>query len=331
MHYKRNIHKKSTFLITLLLPVLAVLLGAISGKMSNPVYHIGILESGHTTKSNTLITTFNSMEGITTDIANAKTLQTDLRTGNFTAIVEFQPDGSYLIHSVKDKKIVDSINILTDSALKMDTAKVSFDSYSIKTSPSSKILAFMLMFLMVTSTLNATLFLKDKTSGTFLRYLYSSRYTISYLLGNMLYNFIITYLQFFLGITLARFLIPDLGISYGSLLLLGIWLSGLAASFATWIASMFKNDMYANQSSSGIVLLFSLIGGTFIPYPQMPDLLQRLSVISPIRWFLETITSVEQGNPGLLSNNSLIILTVFIAGFLFLAVSGTIYQKKSFI
>ncbi|BCJ93760.1 membrane protein [Anaerocolumna cellulosilytica] len=330
MHYKRNIHKKSTFVISLLLPVLVVLLGFISGKISTPSYRVGILSNDQTNKSNTLLSVCNNLEGISAALTGSETLQSDIRTGNFTAIVEFRPDGSYLLHSVRNKEVINRIEILVDASLNMDTATVSFDLDNIKVSPVSKILAFLLTFLMITSTLSATLFLKDKISGTFLRYLYSSGHTFSYLLGNMLYNFLITYLQFFLGITLAKLLIPNLGISYNLLLLLGIWLSGLAASFATWIASLFKNDMYANQSSSGIVLLFSLTGGTFISYQQMPDLLQHISIVSPIRWFLESVTNVEQGASGLFNNYSLLILTIFIVLFLFLAITCTNYNKKSF-
>ncbi len=117
---------------------------------------------------------------------------------------------------------------------------------------------------MITSTVTASMIIKDKNSGTFTRVLYSPQNIRGYVLGNMLYNFTITYFQYIVSISIIKLFNIDIGMDYIDLILMGVWISALATSFGTFVSSLFNKEMHANLFSTCISLILSLIGGSFI-------------------------------------------------------------------
>ncbi len=127
---------------------------------------------------------------------------------------------------------------------------------------------------MITSTVTASMIIKDKNSGTFTRVLYSPQNIRGYVLGNMLYNFTITYFQYIVSISIIKLFNIDIGMDYIDLILMGVWISALATSFGTFVSSLFNKEMHANLFSTCISLILSLIGGSFIS-EKMPTMLQN--------------------------------------------------------
>lgn len=63
-----------------------------------------------------------------------------------------------------------------------------------------------------------------------------------------------------------------------------------------------------------IAMILSLIGGTFIAFEKMPVMLQRFSVISPVRWFIDNVNGMVQGRSWFSSIQSVVILSLFVLG-----------------
>lgn len=327
-NFKRALHKKTTFFIKLLLPTLVVMLGIAANYANNPVVNIGIVYSGENVKAEAVMQALNDTPGIEARSVNPNMVNTDVILGKYTAVLEFGED-SFTLYSVKDENTRSSLEQLTENYIENQTpVNVDFlQAYNL--SIAQRTTAFILLFLMITATITAALMIKDKNNGTFKRFLHSPQNAVTYVFGNVTYNFLITYFQFFVSVSVVELLGTNIGFDYLNFLVMGIWAAVLATAFGTCMASLFNNEMYANLLSTCIVLILSLIGGTFIPFHRMPAGLQYISVISPWRWFISLITSMEQSGNWYTNLPLILILTLFIVAFFLIALfKNKIRSKK---
>ncbi|AXU81710.1 hypothetical protein HMPREF3081_16790 [Clostridium sp. HMSC19D02] len=334
---KRNINKRIVFLVTLLFPIIIVVLGVLANYISKPSFNIGILdeyknecilkESEKRTYENTIMALENT-QGINTEIADFKTIKTDIITGKYSAVICFNKNG-FELYSIKDKNTNDTLKYLIETYKKdpvpVDISKLQENTLGVL----QRIIAFIVLFLMITSTVTASMIIKDKNSGTFTRVLYSPQNIRGYVLGNMLYNFTITYFQYIVSISIIKLFNIDIGMDYIDLILMGVWISALATSFGTFVSSLFNKEMHANLFSTCISLILSLIGGSFISVEKMPTMLQKISIISPTQWFISFVTYIEERDGSFFNMNYICILTFIIIILALLAMKFTQRSKYS--
>lgn len=317
---KRSLNKKATFLVTIVIPIIVVILGICANYVSMPSFNIGILDANQSEVSQNVIQTLKNADGIHVGLADRNTIHTDIITGKFSAIVDFLDEDNFILYSVKDESIQKNLKQLIDSCI---TNHTSIDINSLQENSlgvAQRTIAFIVLFLMITSTGTASLMIKDKISGTYTRFMYSPQKSGTYIMGNVFYNFLISYFQFFIAVSVTELFRINMGISYSNLLVMGIWVAALSTSYGTCITSMFAKEMYANLFSTFIALILSLIGGTFIAFDKMPLMLQRISIISPMRWFIDATTYLEKGNAWFSGLQYVIILTLFILAFVLISI-----------
>lgn len=298
-------------MVNLLLPIIVVVLGILINSIMKPSFTIGVLNSQNNSAAKNAMQALRDTKGVNVAEADPRNIKLDTITGKYSAVVQFNGN-TFKIYSVKDNNTIiglqhlirgyminsKPINIETIENYSMDFAK--------------RTVAFIVLFLMITSTVNASLIIKDKANGTFKRYRYSMQNSGTYIAGNMIYNFAITYFQFFISVSMIAILRINIHIHYSDFLLMGIWVAALATAFGTCIATIFNSEMYANLFSACIALVLSLIGGTFIPFEKMPSALQRASVISPLRWFIDVTSFMEKGANWFSNTKGIEVLTAMI-------------------
>lgn len=313
-NFKRKMTRKSNFIISLLLPVIVVMLGIAANTASKPSFTIGILSPTSDIRSQQTIDTLRKTSGIDVKNASPVTLHTDLITGRYFAVIEFLSE-DYHIHSIKDKQTTDRlssiINQYAEDSIPADVDQMFQTSLSIP----QRICAFIVLFLTISATMNASFITKDRMNGTLRRIRLSPCSATSYVAGNVIFNSIFTYFQFFIAVSLVHLIHLNTGISYGNYLLMGIWITLFATSFGTCMAFLFYKEMQVNLFAACITVMLSLVGGTFIPLEKMPPMLQKISVISPIRWFIDNVNGMVQGKSWFQGTQSVLILSLFIAVF----------------
>lgn len=311
---KRSCNRRTSFIINLIIPIIVVVLGIFANSVSKPSFSIGTINGDNATS---IVKALSQTTGITVSEASLNTIKIDLITGKYSAVVDFSKS-DYELFSVKDKKTNSELKQIINR-YKTTPAPINIEEIvGTEMSIAERTIAFMVLFLMITATVTAALMIKDKNNGTMKRYKYSPQKLASYVLGNFIYNYLITFLQFFISITFMQVIGTNIGISYGNLLITGVWLSGIATAFGTFISSIFQKEMYANLFAAFIALILSLVGGTFITYDNMPTLLQKVSIISPLRWFIDITQNMENGinwfeNARQVVALSVMILTLLIA------------------
>jgi ABC-type multidrug transport system fused ATPase/permease subunit len=317
---KRSMSKKTGFLLTLFIPILVVILGAAANYIIRPSFPLGIIDTVPTSKTEQIIRMLKQTERVDVSNANPATKKTDIITGRYFAIIEFKNNGFY-IESVKDQKMLKTFSKMVEDCFRepkpLDISKISEPLLGI----AERTCAFIVLFLMITATINASFITKDRNNGTIRRVKYAPCSPFSYVFGNVLYNLTITYFQYFIAISVIEVLCLNTGISYGNYLLMGVWVALFTTAFGTCMASLFRKEMQVNLFATCIALIFSLIGGTFITLDKMPLALKQISVISPIRWFIESVIMMEQGRIWSFNYSAILVLTGFIVLLFTVAIS----------
>lgn len=309
-NWKRDVNRKKNFLIKLIVPILVVVIGIGANVMSKPSFMIGVIGEY---KDNPSIQMIQKMEGFQIEEANPKHIDLDLITGKYSIIVQMNENKEHTFHSIKDEKTTEMMKDLIEngeeSAMLQDKTLIEGVLSELQ-----RMISFLILFLMIMSTLQASSFIKDKTSGTYRRYCISPNLKGTYLLGNLVYNFSITFLQYMIAISIVSVLPLQITIGYRDFIILGLLITSFTTAFGTFFSTLCVKELNANLSATSLALVLSLIGGSFIALQNMPKMLRYTSVISPTRWFNQISLSLEQGHSLIDNANVIGIIMIFMIG-----------------
>jgi ABC-2 type transport system permease protein len=183
-----------------------------------------------------------------------------------------------------------------------------------------------LMFLMFTASYGGRVLLAERNQGTLPRLLVSPTTSAQVLAGKIFGTFLTGAAQVFILI-LASTLFFSL--HWGDPL--GVLVLVLAAVFAAvgWgmlITAVAKTPGQVNWIGTAIMLLFGLLGGSFLNLEGMPDWFNLVSKITPNAWGLDGFTTLAMG--GNLSNVMSPVLGLLAMGIILFIVSLLLFNRK---
>ena len=269
--FKRNWNRRATFIANLAIPILVVILGIFANNISHPSFTIGVINEQYATL---VINRLSDTPGIDISNADVDTVKSDLITGKYSAIVAFSENG-YDLFSVKDQTTNNEIRQILDRYQNSAQIINIYEVIGNEMSVAERTVAFIVLFLMVTATVTASNMIKDKNGGTLRRYKYAPQTSLTYILGNFLYNYLITFFQYLISISFMYLIGVEIGIKYCD---------------------------------------------------NMPAMLQKISTISPLRWFIETTKSMQNGLGWFDNIQQIIILSGMI--FVLLIATSLINKKQ---
>ncbi len=179
------------------------------------------------------------------------------------------------------------------------------------------ILAYMapgmaLLFLMYTVSYGGRSILAERSQGTLPRLLVSPTSTSQVLGGKVLGIF-------FTGVAQVGILILAssifFGVQWGDALGLAILILAVVFAATGWgmlITALARTPAQVGSTGSALMLIFGILGGSFISLEQMPPLVQILSKITPNAWGLDGFTTLALG--GTLANLMQPITALLIMG-----------------
>ncbi|MHC1684725.1 MAG: ABC transporter permease [Clostridiaceae bacterium] len=341
-NFKRALSDKRKFIINLLIPVATIILAMFVNYVSTPSITIGVVKNNDFDEENRIISLLDNTKGINVKIIEDNLLKSDTILGKYGGVIVFDKsfeknevkelDNYLKFYNVKDEKTNDMMKNLIKVYLKgnnpidMESAISEMESGTL--TRGERVIAFLATVLLISAVVNAAILIKDRDENTFNRFIYSPNNKFKYIMGNILYNYVFSYMQLFIAITITQIIGMDLGLSLGTLLCYGMILTLLMTTFGTFIACIFKKELYANLFAAAISLILSLVGGTFIIYDKMPKGLQLLSTITPNRWIIKSVQYLETG---LVNNiNPIIVLIGFSIIFALAATFINVFRKVEF-
>jgi ABC-2 type transport system permease protein len=182
------------------------------------------------------------------------------------------------------------------------------------------------MFLMYTVSYGGRSILEERTEGTLPRLLISPASTAQVLGGKVL-GIVLT------GVAQVGILILAssifFGVKWGDAL--GLVVLILAAVFGAtgWgmlITALARSPGQVGSIGSALMLIFGILGGSFIDLDQMPSFLRTISRITPNAWGLDGFTTLALG--GTLSNLVEPITALLIMGAVLLGIAVVLFNRN---
>jgi ABC-2 type transport system permease protein len=147
---------------------------------------------------------------------------------------------------------------------------------------------------------------------------------------------LVCFAQFSLILLIGRFILPLLGVDafrpgdeWLAVFVVAIAVSLAATGYGIMLGTICRTYEQASMFGSISVVAASAIGGVMVPVYAMPDIMQRISVLSPIGWGLEAFLDVFVRGAGLsavtgelLSLLAFALLSVLIARLFFVRSAG---------
>lgn len=135
-------------------------------------------------------------------------------------------------------------------------------------------------------------------------------------IGKVLFYILVCLFQFICMMLVGIYLLPlfglpslSLGNHYPALFLIALGVSVSAVGFGYFIGSVFRTANQAMPFGAISVVLFSALGGIWVPTEILPPLMQKIAAASPLNWCLEGINQVilrNQGINGIMANFGLL-------------------------
>ena len=186
-----------------------------------------------------------------------------------------------------------------------------------------------LMFLMYTVSYGGRSILAEKTQGTLPRLLVSPTSATQILGGKIFGIFLTGAAQMFILIGGTSLLFQ---LQWGDAL--GVIVLVLAAVFGAtgWgmlITALARSTAQVGSVGSAMMLIFGILGGSFISLENMPDYIRMLSRITPNSWALDGFTTLALG--GTLSALSTPITALLTMGGVLFVISVLLFGKKNLV
>lgn len=195
--------------------------------------------------------------------------------GRYDAVLTFEKDGQYKIKTVRSDDFKESL----ESVISGKGARKAAVENSRKIG--TNILGYMLMFLLMQGVLYARLFTEDKEKHQIERIVCSPVPFSAYLAGHVVFIWTLIFVPSMLVITLMHAAGTAVGFALWQYFLILALLSLLSTCFAMCLNSFFRAADTANMVGSCIVVLTSVLSGTFYDCGDAGSLLDRMLYLIP--------------------------------------------------
>lgn len=215
--------------------------------------------------------------------------KSELLQNRYDAVITIQKDGSLQISTIKSKEFKDTLIrfMKNSSGFKMNDD----DKRKIGTN----IIGYMMMFLLMQGVLYARLFAEDKEKHLIERVSISPVSFQSYLFGHGIYMWLLVFIPSFAVVAIARLFGISVGFSMLQYILLIGLLSLLSVAFALCLNSFFCVADTANMLGSSIIVLTTILAGSFYSFSKKDTLFNKLLHILPQKDFINFTDALEKG------------------------------------
>ncbi len=186
-----------------------------------------------------------------------------------------------------------------------------------------------LMFLMYTVSYGGRSILAERAQGTLPRLMISPTRTAQVLGGKVLGIFFMGVAQ--VGILIlasAVFFQVKWGDPLGMIALILAAVFG-AAGWGMLITALARTPAQVGSTGSAIMLIFGILGGSFINLEQFPPIMQAISKITPNAWGLDGFTTLALG--GTLKNLTEPITALLIMGAVLFGIAVVIFNRSGLV
>ncbi|MGL6198101.1 MAG: ABC transporter permease [Lachnospiraceae bacterium] len=214
----------------------------------------------------------------------------ELVSNKYDAVVTFSDD-SYDIQTIKSTNFKSALE-----AVLADPSGYHGDTLSSR-GTATNILGYMVMFILMQGVFLMYLFAEDKEKKQITRISASPISFTGYLFAHNLFAFLSIFIPTLIILFIVSIIMgADLGMGFVQYTLLIGLLCALATTFSLFLNSLFKIGDSANMSGSAIVVLTSILAGSFYSFEKNNALLDTIITVLPQKSFLTITQAVESSS-----------------------------------
>lgn len=265
---KRLMAKKSTYLLMILIPIVLVLTGSISTRIENKQLRVGIAGSEEYTMA--IEKEIQGLDGVLFETAMKETIHTDQIMGKYHYVFVENEDNDIL------QEIKTSIGTNRDKKMSLMSAR-------------QRMTSMLLTIYMTIATLYGMKYLQDKREKAVERVIVSGGSKCSYLVGCFFSTSLVTGIHLIIVLIIWNIFDTNFSFSIGGTGGVFIYILAIANIYGILITLISKSELMAGVLGSSCAVILSILGGTFVPVSNMPEILQAVSILSPMRWLIQCI------------------------------------------
>jgi len=234
------------------------------------------------------VISYPAASSVQIDFMKERPAASTLAMGKYTAWVEVDKDGEYIVTTFKDASVKKAIESYFESGL------LPIHSKTTQRGIGTNILGMVLMLALMQGVALTTFYPDDRNNSTFKRILTSPVNSRQYLMGQGIFTFICLYVPTFLTIAITKICFKiDIGFELGTLAVLLAILTALATAFALFMASIMDRNI--SLATSGISIVTCILAGCLFNYTNHNKVLDMLSSFFPQKEFMSLTQGVESG------------------------------------
>ncbi|AAK81533.1 ABC-2 type transport system permease protein [Clostridium acetobutylicum] len=267
--------------------------------------------------------TFNNKYVKITTLSEKPALS-ELVLNKYDAVVTYSDNIHFKITTIKSNKLKHELNTF----LKNPKAKSNFKEASAGTrGTGTNILGFLILLLATQEIQFMLLYPEDRDLGTFRRILISPTSFIKYLLSEGIFDFVVAFIPSYIAILITKEIFKvTIGFNYLALAGLLSLLLIFGTSFALLITSIIDDVDNAAMLGTFIVLLCSILSGSFYSFTDDNKILSAIVSAIPYKQYLTLSQGIESGRS--ISNYSSQVLYIISITLVFF-ILGTLVTRKN--
>lgn len=307
-NFYRLLAKKAIIITTLVFIPLMIVGGVYFNSKMEAKANIAVVTSN---KKLNMSNKYMSMK-----VVKEKPSMSELVLNKYDAVIEDNGKGDFKITTIKSDKLKNQI----EGFLKNPNSVTKMSNSEDKRGVGTSIIGFLIMIVLILQ-INLMLFYpEDRDFGTFKRILISPVSGSKYLMSQGVFDFVVAFVPTYVSVIVVNAMFNvNIGFNYLQFAGLLALLMLLGTAFALFITSIIEDVDNAAMLGNAIILITSIISGTFYSFTDDNKILNTLVSIVPFKPYLTLVQGIENGKNlsnyyGQLIYVLAVILVMFILG-----------------
>lgn len=306
--WNRMKEQKMYLCVAVGLTICAVIMAVILTNKMQPKLNLAVVGGGQK---------LTDTESLDVTYLKQKPAESELVMNKYDAVVTAGQDGRYEINTIKSDKYKKQLeSVLTGGSFHAESG-------SGRRGVGTNIIGYMLMFLLMQGVLYARVFAEDKEKHVTERIVVSPIRFRQYLLGHVVFVWLLIFLSSWLILGVIRLTGADIGFELGQYAVLIGVIALLSTSFAVCLNSFFCAADTANMIGSCIIVLTTILSGSFYSFGNSKSWLHKILYLIPQKGMVEFTDNWEQKTMSLRGGGLLTYVIICSVVFLVIAVIKT--------
>lgn len=286
-NFSRFIHRKVMIIAILVLTIGAIVAAIFISSKTKTVANIAFVSQRDSFEMESLDKEYPNLNLI---LLHEPPEMSEMVSGKYDAIVAENADSTYDIQTIKSDEIAGTIEDILYHRL--DNVQQSIQSRGVGTT----ILGYLVMFILMEASMLMFLFSDDKEHKQIIRVAASPISFTGFLAAHSSFTFTFLFCPTIIILFVIKFIFGrNLGFSYLQYTLLIALICAFATAFTLFLHSFFDKSDTANMAGSVIIILTSVLAGSFYSFDKGNKMLEQIIRFLPQKSYLTLVDKIERG------------------------------------